>query len=59
MLLVESSNLLLILASNTILDVALNFVALAVIAEFDDIYYATISDHPIEKWMGENDDGND
>jgi hypothetical protein len=56
---VEGTNLLLILAANDILDVVINFVALTVIAEFDDIYYSAISGNPIVTWMGDNDDDSD
>ena len=43
---VEIVNFLAILTSNTILDVVMNFMALAIIAEFDDFFYAALGNDP-------------
>ena len=43
---VEMVNFLAILTSNTILEVVMNFMALAIIAEFDDFFYAALGNDP-------------
>jgi putative exporter of polyketide antibiotics len=46
---VELVNLMIILSSNNVLDVIFDFIALQIIADFDDIYYAALVDNPIKK----------
>jgi len=43
---VEMVNFLVILNSNSILDVMMNFMALAIIAEFDDFFFSALGNDP-------------
>ena len=45
--LVESVNFMAILTTSQILDIVMNFLALVVIAEFDDFFYAAVSEYDI------------
>jgi hypothetical protein len=56
---VEGCNLILLLNSDNVVDVVANFVALAVIADIDDVYYSANSSHPVIKWMNDYDDWKD
>jgi len=43
---VECVNFMAILTSSTVKDVVMNFMALAVISEFDDVFYGALGNDP-------------
>ena len=47
--LVETVNLAVLLTNNTILDIIMNFLALVIIAEFDDYFFMTVRNEPLGK----------
>lgn len=57
--LVEIVNMFLILASNTAVEVVLNTLGLAFIANFDDLYYESLKSNPIKDKIVETDDAPD
>ena len=46
---VEIVNLVVLLTSPSVMDTVMNFLALVIIADFDDYMFAVVSDGPIEK----------
>ena len=45
-MIIESVNFLAILTSYAVIDVVMNFLALCIISDFDDFFYATLRDEP-------------
>ena len=45
---VETINILAIMQSNTILEVVMNFIALAIISEFDEFIFNALRDEPFK-----------
>ena len=52
--LVESVNFMAILTTSAIIDIVMNFLALVVIAEFDDFFYAAVDEFDITDVIDEN-----
>ena len=46
---VEVVNLAVLNTNNTILDILMNFLALVIIADFDDMFFATVASDPMAK----------
>ena len=53
--LVETVNLAVLLTNNTILDIIMNFLALVIIAEFDDYFFMTVRNEPLGKLIQQGD----
>jgi hypothetical protein len=58
-LLVESANIIVILAAPDVIEVVLNFIAIAVIADFDDFVFSVIKNDNDRKNLLENDEVGD
>lgn len=52
-LLIEVSNLLVLLCTNDTIDLISNFVAIVIVAEFDSYVYASMKDEPFKKLIEE------
>ena len=50
---VEIVNLAVLNTNNTILDILMNFLALVIIADFDDMFFATIASDPMAKLISD------
>jgi hypothetical protein len=55
-LLVESANIIVILAAPDVIEVVLNFIAIAIIADFDDFVFSVIKNDHDRKNLLDNDD---
>ena len=56
---VESANIIVILAAPDVIEVVLNFIAIAVIADFDDFVFSVIKNDNDRKNLLENDEVGD
>lgn len=50
---VESVNLVVLLTNPSVMDTVMNFLALVIIADFDDYMFAVVSDGPIGKLIAD------
>ena len=48
---VEAINLIILVSNETVMDVIMNFLALVIIADFDDYFAQTLFDNPIFKML--------
>ena len=55
-LLVEAANFIILVTNYSVMDVIMNFLALVILSEFDDMFAKTASNDPIYKSIEENDD---
>ena len=54
-LVIEVANFLVILCNDSMIKIVMDFIALAIIAEFDDFYYDSLQEDELKKMIDEGD----